>query len=147
VGAGRAGEPPSTITVLSGDVHHAYLAQMGFSPGSGVRSAVWQAVCSPFRNPLDSNEQRVILAGWTRFGGRAMRALARAAGVPDPEYGWRLAHERPWFNNQVAWLEFEGPRATFVLEKAMADADQEHGVRLERVFTRPIEPNGVFSRA
>ena len=46
VGAGRHGSAPSTICVLSGDVHHAYLAEVGFPPGSGVSSAVWQAVCS-----------------------------------------------------------------------------------------------------
>ena len=54
IGAGRHGRAPETITVVSGDVHHAYLAQLGFPRGSGVQSAVWQAVCSPFRNPLDS---------------------------------------------------------------------------------------------
>ena len=77
VGAGRAGEAPSTICVLSGDVHHAYLAQVGFLPGTGVKSAVWQAVCSPFRNPLDTKERRVILGAWTRFAG-AGHAQARA---------------------------------------------------------------------
>ena len=34
VGAGRRGEAPSTIAVLSGDVHHAYLAEVGFLPGT-----------------------------------------------------------------------------------------------------------------
>ena len=38
VGAGRRGEAPSTICVLSGDVHHAYLAEVGFRPGTGVKS-------------------------------------------------------------------------------------------------------------
>ena len=33
-------------------------------------SAVWQAVCSPFRNPLDSKERRVILGAWTQPAGR-----------------------------------------------------------------------------
>ncbi len=108
VGAGRHGAAPSTICVLSGDVHHAYLAEVGFPPGSGVSSAVWQAVCSPFRNPLDSKERRVILAAWTRAAGRVTRALAHRAGVRDPDVRWRLAHDKPWFNNQVAWLELEG---------------------------------------
>src|SRR3712207_8062569 len=42
--------PISSIVTLSGDVHHAYLAEVAYPRGSGVRSAVWQAVCSPFRN-------------------------------------------------------------------------------------------------
>jgi PhoD-like phosphatase len=142
IGAGRRGAAPATICVLSGDVHHAYLAQIGFRPGDGVRSAVWQAVCSPFRNPLDTREQRTILAGWTRAAGAVARALARAAGVPDPEVGWRLAHDRPWFNNQVAMLEMEGRRAVFRLEKAVP-GDR---VRMEDVFSHPISANAEFAR-
>ena len=142
VGAGHRGRPPSTICVLSGDVHHAYLAEIGFPAGSGVESAVWQAVCSPFRNPLDTNEKRVILAAWTRAGGAVARALARAAGVPDPQVGWRLVHDEPWFNNQVAWLDLEGRRASFALEKALPGPD----AHMERVFTRAIGPPD-FSRA
>jgi hypothetical protein len=146
VGAGRRGNPPSTICVLSGDVHHAYLAEVGFLPGTGVQSAVWQAVCSPFRNPLDTNERRVILACWTRFAGVVTRALARRAGVADPPVRWRLAHEKPWFNNQVAMLELEGARATFVLEKAIPPEDGRGEPVLERVFERPIEPNAEYTR-
>ena len=123
VGAGRAGEAPSTICVLSGDVHHAYLAQIGFRPGTGVKSAVWQAVCSPFRNPLDTKERRVILGAWTRGAELVTRKLARRAGVQDPAVSWQLAHKEPWFNNQVATLCFDGPRATFLLEKALPTED------------------------
>jgi hypothetical protein len=147
IGAGKRGAPPSTICVLSGDVHHAYLAEIGFPRGSGVRSAVWQAVCSPFRNPLDARERRVILAAWNRATARFARALARLAGVRDPEVRWRLAHEQPWFNNQVAWLELDGRRARFVLEKALPPEDGVGDPRMERVFTRSIEPNILFSRA
>jgi hypothetical protein len=99
-------------------------------------------VCSPFRNPLDTREQRTILAGWTRGAGAVARALARAAKVPDPEVGWRLAHDRPWFNNQVAMLEIEGRRARFVLEKAVP-GDR---VRMEEVFSHPISANAEFAR-
>jgi len=146
VGAGEHGEPPSTITVLSGDVHHAYLAEIGFPPGSGVKSAVWQAVCSPFRNPLDTNERRVILGAWTKLAGRWTRIWAKLAGVRDPDVRWRLAHETPWFNNQVAWLEFDGAHAKFVLVKALPPDDGQGDPIMERVFERSIEPNRVFAR-
>ena len=132
--------------MLSGDVHHAYLAQIGFLPGTGVKSAVWQAVCSPFRNPLDTKERRVILGAWTRFAERATRRLARRAGVQDPAVSWKLAHKEPWFNNQVAMLQFDGLKATFVLEKALPTADGNGEPELERVFRRSIEPNAVFAR-
>jgi hypothetical protein len=147
VGAGHRGAAPSTICVLSGDVHHAYLAEVGFPAGSEVKSAVWQAVCSPFLNPLDANERRVILAAWTRTMGRFTRAFARRAGVRDPDVRWRLAHDKPWFNNQVAWLELDGPRARFVLQKALPSEDAAGEPRMERVFERSIEPNAVFARA
>ena len=48
-----AARAPASIVTLSGDVHHAYLFEVAFPRGSGARSAVWQAVCSPYRNPLD----------------------------------------------------------------------------------------------
>ena len=147
VGAGHRGEAPSTICVLSGDVHHAYLAEVGFPRDAGVESAVWQAVCSPFRNPLDAKERRVILAAWTRTMGAGTRALARLAGVRDPDVRWRLAHDKPWFNNQVAWLELEGRHAKFVLQKALPAEDGSGEPRMEKVFERSIEPNVVFARA
>ena len=147
VGAGERGAAPSTICLLSGDVHHAYLAQVGFPPGSGVRSAVWQAVCSPFRNPLDANERRVILGAWTRGAGAVARWLARRAGVRDPDVGWRLAHETPWFNNQVAWIELDGRRAKFVLVKALPPDDATGQPVMERVFECSLEPNRAFARA
>jgi hypothetical protein len=145
VGAGRRGPAPASICVLSGDVHHAYLAQLGVRPADGVRSAVWQAVCSPFRNPLNTREKRTILAGWTQAAGRLTRRLARAAGVPDPEIGWRLAHDEPWFNNQVAMLELEGRAGRFKLEKALPDESGDGRVRIEEVFAHSIAPNLEFA--
>jgi hypothetical protein len=146
VGTGQHGEPPATIVALSGDVHHAYLAEVAYRRGTGMRSQVWQAVCSPFRNPLDSNERRIILGAWTKPAGLITRALAHRAGVRDPDVQWRLAHEKPWFNNQVASIELDGRRATFVLEKAIPPDDGKGEPRLERVFERPIEPNAAYTR-
>jgi hypothetical protein len=146
VGAGERGRAPQTITVLSGDVHHAYLAQIGFPPGSGVESAVWQAVCSPFRNPLDRRERRAILGAWTPAAERVTRAFARAAGVGPAPVDWRLIHHQPWFNNQVGWIELDGPRARFLLEKALPEQSRAGQVRMEKVFDRPIEPNRKFAR-
>jgi hypothetical protein len=134
VAAGRHGEPPATIALLSGDVHHAYLADVAFPRAVRARSHVCQAVCSPFRNPLDQRERRAIRFTWTRAGTAIARALARAAGVEDPPVRWRLCHEEPWFDNQVATLALEGRQATFALDKAVPDEDP----RLERVFERAL---------
>ena len=123
VGAGEHGAAPSTISVLSGDVHHAYLAEVGFPAGSGVRvpglAGGLLAVPQSARRQGAARDPGRLDA----LRGRLVRALARRAGVRDPEVRWRLAHDKPWFNNQVAWLDLDGRRATFVLEKALPPED------------------------
>jgi PhoD-like phosphatase len=136
VAGGRRGPAPQTITLVSGDVHHAYLAEVGFTPGTAARSHVWQAVCSPFRNPLDHRERRGIRTTWTPGARRVTRALARAAGVPDPPVDWRLVHEAPWFDNQVATLALNPVRAEFALDKALPSDGGDP--LLERVFSRKL---------
>jgi hypothetical protein len=135
LGSGSRGEPPKSIVLLSGDVHHAYLAEVGFPPDSVMRSAVYQAVCSPYRNPLSEHERRVIRAGFSRPFTGAMRVLARSAGVPDPGIRWRLA-EGPFFDNQVASLTIDGRNAALRLDKTEAGDEDER--RLECVFERPL---------
>jgi hypothetical protein len=123
VGAGERGPAPASIVTLSGDVHHAYLAEVAFRRDAGVRSHVYQAVCSPMRNPLNSRERRAIKAIQSSPSHAVTRALARAAGVSDPSVRWRLVGDGPWFDNQVASLHVDGRRMDFELEKAMPDED------------------------
>jgi hypothetical protein len=132
---GSSDDPPATAIVLSGDVHHAYLAEVGFPPGSGVRSRIYQAVCSPYRNPLDERERRAIRLMFRRGTSRVTHALARAAGVPDPEIGWRFL-EGPYFDNQVASLTLEGRSAMIKLEKTKPGDAEEHA--LETSFERRL---------
>jgi hypothetical protein len=132
VAAGERGEPPASIVVLSGDVHHAYLFEVAFRRGSGVRSNVYQAVCSPYRNPLAKNERRAIRVGMSRPFEAFTRTLARAAGVDDPGIRWRMVGDGPWFDNQVATLVIEGREIAMRLDKAVPIA--EDSARLERVL-------------
>jgi hypothetical protein len=135
VGAGKHGKAPASIVVLSGDVHHAYLAEMAFRPEAKMTSAVYQAVCSPYRNPLDNHERRAIKAGFSRPFIAAMRALGRSAAVPDPGLRWRLA-EGPYFDNQVATLRLNGRAATMQLDKTIAGDEEER--ELDCVFERRL---------
>jgi hypothetical protein len=135
VGSGGHGSPPASIVVLSGDVHHAYLAEIGFPPGSKVESAAYQAVCSPYRNPLDGRERTVIRAGFSRPFTALMAALARSAGAQDPGLRWRL-RDGPYFDNQVATIRVDGRRASMKLDKTVPGEDQER--RLECVFERRL---------
>jgi PhoD-like phosphatase len=134
VGAGRKGEPPATILMLSGDVHHAYIADVAFREGSGVRSRVHQLTCSPFRNPLNRRERAAVNIAMTKPFGRLARALARSAGVDDPPIRWRI--DNHWFDNQVASLEFEGRSVSFKLEKTTPE-DWPHP-KLETVIERRL---------
>jgi hypothetical protein len=123
---GSEGNPPATIVALSGDVHHAYLMEAGFRREDKVQSAVFQAVCSPFRNPLDRHERATIRFAATKTAELLTHALARTAGVREPEMRWRLAGGRePWFDNQVGTLELEGRRAKLIIEKTVPNDDDE----------------------
>jgi hypothetical protein len=129
-------DAPASIVVLSGDVHHAYLAEAGFPQGTGMRSAVYQATCSPFRNPLDEHERRTIRFTCSRAGLRVGQLLARAAGVGDPPLRWRFKHDAPFFDNQVCFLELDGRRARLWLQKTVPE--ENHGYSLETVFERQL---------
>ena len=135
VGSGEYGPPPATVVVLSGDVHHAYLADVAFRKSDGVKSVVYQAVCSPFRNPLNAKERRVIRFATTKPAEAIMRALAKAAGVPDPDLRWRFI-DGPYFDNQVGTIHIEGRKAELTLEKTKPGETEEES--LETSFTRRL---------
>ena len=132
VGTGERGEPPASIVTLSGDVHHAYLFEVGYPRGTEMKSGVWQAVCSPYRNPLGKNERRSIRIGMSRGFERVTRALAGLAGVRDPGIGWRIVGDGPWFDNQFATLVIDGRSIEMRLDKAVPV--DEKNARLERVL-------------
>jgi hypothetical protein len=131
VGSGRRGKAPASIVLLSGDVHHAYLCDIAFKPDTGMQSAVYQAVCSPYRNPLEASERRVVRAGFSPAFAKVARRLAHLSGAPDPGIRWRLI-EGPHFDNQVATLHLDGRSATARLDKTVADEDDAQA--LEKTF-------------
>jgi hypothetical protein len=133
IAAGEHGEPPASIVVVSGDVHHAYLSEIAFRREVGARTPVWQAVCSPFRNPLDDRERRMIRFGTSRVAHVLGRALARSAGVDDPGIRWRMV-DGPYFDNQVATLEVHDRDARLTLERTPRTGE----LALEHCFTRSL---------
>jgi hypothetical protein len=135
VGSGRRGKAPASIVLLSGDVHHAYLCDIAFKPGAGVKSAVYQAVCSPYRNPLEARERQVVRTGFSPAFAKVARGLAHLSGAPDPGIRWR-ALEGPYFDNQVGTLHLDGRSATARLDKTVAGEDD--GRRLEKTFERRL---------
>jgi hypothetical protein len=133
VASGRRGPAPATIVAVGGDVHHAYLAEVGFTSGTHVESAVYQAVCSPFRNALSSHERRIVRLAQRPGVERLLRPLPRSTGVPDPRIRWRLA-QRATFDNQFATLELEGRSAVLRIERTVRDEADNRSIEtsLER---------------
>ncbi|MBA2488344.1 MAG: alkaline phosphatase family protein [Chloroflexi bacterium] len=138
IGAGRSGRAPSSIVFVSGDVHHGYLARVAFRRRTGVRSAVYQAVSSPLRNPLGKGErmgQRIIAS---RLGGALTRLLARSAGVPSPIVRWKRL-EGLVFDNQIATLELHGRNALLRAERSVP-SDAPERAALETIWERRLAP-------
>ena len=129
---GGYGPPPASITVLSGDVHHAYLAEVAFTRSAGVQSARLAggllAVSQRARRRASAS---VIRLGDSRAGRDRPRALARLAGVRAEPIRWRLA-EGPYFDNQVATLTLDG-------REARAEA-RAHGRRSREPTTASSTP-------
>jgi phosphodiesterase/alkaline phosphatase D-like protein len=112
-------DAPVSISVLSGDVHHSYAAQVdlpgpGDDPDSagflGAAAAVHQLTCSPVHNVVDWFIRPGFRLGWSRTIARATRWWAGRAGVPPLEVSWhRVAG--PLFGNTVATLDLDGRHA------------------------------------
>ncbi|CAN5118931.1 hypothetical protein BH20ACT16_BH20ACT16_05700 [soil metagenome] len=98
---------------MQGQVAESWPAQ------AGARSVVCQAVCSPFRNPL-ARRDRTVLRAVRRVPvlGRALRRIAHAVGVSDPEAGWRLT-QKPTSDNQLATLNLDVRHAWLRIERTI----------------------------
>jgi hypothetical protein len=118
--SGAHGRPPASVTVISGDIHHSYLAVVDFPAGTSAGSAVYQAVCSPIHNVLPQSFRRAQQLTTSRAGELAGRGLARLAGVGRPRIGWRITRG-PWFHNMLSAVEFDGRQARIRFDRAVPD--------------------------
>jgi hypothetical protein len=128
-------DAPGTISFIGGDVHTAYIAEIDL--GGRQESRIFQIVCSPFRNPLEPRERRVIRLLATRAAGLVWRALARTAGVKRPDATWELVTPVT-FDNSIAVLELDERRARVTIRRsAPENAD---GWPLEPLHERDLTP-------
>jgi hypothetical protein len=135
LGSVASGEnPPSTVVILSGDVHHGYLAEATLA--ENVRSQIYQAVCSPLRNALPNKKSFMQSYAWTKPVVLAAHMLARLAGVPGEPLSWRMTHDSAFFENQVATLELHDRGASITFERAVLDASKEPA--LEKLYERRL---------
>jgi hypothetical protein len=128
--SGERGDPPSTVLILSGDVHHGYLAEATLE--NHTKSRIYQAVSSPLRNALPGKKSILQVNAWTGPATFAARLLARIAGVPEEPLTWRMTHDAVFFENQIATLELEGRSATITFEKSVIDASKD--AALEKLY-------------
>jgi PhoD-like phosphatase len=116
IGRGEHGaEPPATICVVSGDVHHTYVAEAAYP--DPTRSRVVQITCSPFHNTIPRPMKLVFRIGWSRAVEVLMKAVSRLSGVPSVPVHWHHP-TGPHFGNAIATLTFEGRAARLRLERS-----------------------------
>ncbi|BCB82187.1 alkaline phosphatase D family protein [Phytohabitans flavus] len=111
----------ASISVLSGDVHHSYVARAVFRDRP-VAAPVHQLTCSPVHNQLQSVMRPVLRLGWWKGPAAAARVLARTAKVAPPSVRWqRLAG--PYFGNAVSTLVHQGRSARVLIEGTTTSGD------------------------
>ena len=148
------GEPPASVTIISGDVHHSYLAAVdlprriagtelagtelagtelaGTEPsGTVARSAVYEAVCSPFNQAMPPKLVTAQKIASSRLGGLIGTAISALAGAHIPKIRWRVT-EGPWFENMIAVLEYNGNVARVRFDRALRDEAGEPRLELAR---------------
>lgn len=115
---GSGPNAPSTICVLSGDVHHSYAALAEYE--RPTNSQVLQLVCSPVHNDPPKVFHAMFSLLWARPLASALRWLADRRGIsPDPVQ-WRKV-SGPHFGNSIASLDIAGRSSRFTLETAYPD--------------------------
>ncbi|MBQ1094148.1 alkaline phosphatase D family protein [Streptomyces sp. B93] len=117
VGSGAGA--PATVSVLSGDVHHAYVAEPSWPSNAPAvpEARVAQLTCSPVHNSVPLSIRLGFRFGWSGVA-RALGRLAAGHGrVPEPSVDWRRTGG-PWFGNQLMTLTLRGRSARLRLERA-----------------------------
>jgi hypothetical protein len=117
-GAGGVTPPPASISVLSGDVHHSYVAQALL--GADVTSPVHQLVCSPVHNDVPPALRPAMRLGWNPAVTRLARTAARLAGLHEPPLRWRRI-SGPYFGNAISVLVHTGRSARVSIEGTRPD--------------------------
>lgn len=143
---GGRGRAPDSVVLLSGDVHHSYVAEAWPDPASdaasrpGPHSRILQAVCSPIRNPLPwfmKAGVRVASRGRARPTGRLLGRL-----VPRSPLHWQVT-QGPWLDNLLAVLEVDGADLRIrwsTGEVVDGDHDRPRWRTLVELGPRPVVP-------
>ncbi|PWI06114.1 alkaline phosphatase [Streptomyces sp. NWU339] len=121
--AGTGPDAPATVSVLSGDVHHAYTAEPSW-PGREPDARVTQLTCSPVHNSIPLSIRLGFRFGWSAAARALGRAFARHGGSGKPPVTWRRTGG-PWFGNQLMTLTLRGRSAVLRLDHARTEKPGE----------------------
>jgi hypothetical protein len=134
---------PSTIVLLGGDVHNAYINQVTLPTTSTEPSSVYQIVCSPFRNPLSAMQRHAVQMINSRPATAIARLLARLARVTRSRTDWRLIRQ-PSFLNSLGELHLHDRAARATLYRSAHQG--ENPERLYELDTTDLAPNRESGR-
>ncbi|HSB87004.1 MAG TPA: hypothetical protein VLD86_11870 [Ilumatobacteraceae bacterium] len=110
---------PVTISVLSGDIHFSYAAEVQFQHGRSSKDRqlagrVHQLVSSPIRNALRPPESTAMRLGASAVARVLGRVLRRAVLRPPPQLTWKI-DLGPVFANSVGELTFDDRSASLLV--------------------------------
>jgi hypothetical protein len=103
---------PATALVLSGDVHHAYAAELLRPDGRAGR--IHQLTVSPLHNQAPHPIRVGFRLGWSRATKAFAEFLARLAKARPSTMEW-AKEAGPFFGNQIGELVLRGREARFLL--------------------------------
>ena len=133
-------DAPSTVSILGGDIHFSYAAELQLR--NGERPDERRASAGLLTDPQHPRETRTArpAASPRRAPGRWLAEhLQRWVRRPPSRFSWELEDD-PLFANTMGSLRFEGERATVQLERA---GHSDQGVEQPRRDHRPtIGPSG-----
>lgn len=135
--AGSGDDAPATVCVLSGDVHHAYVAEPSWVDGTQPDARVLQLTCSPVHNSIPRYIKLGFRFGWSRLGRRIGHRLRRHGRCAHPSVDWGRTGG-PWFGNQLMTLTMRGRSASLRLDQARVLRGGD--VRLETVDESVLTP-------
>ncbi|WP_066948845.1 alkaline phosphatase D family protein [Streptomyces lushanensis] len=132
--AGGGPDAPATVSVLSGDVHHAYIAEPTWPAGDAPHARVLQLTCSPVHNSVPGWIKLGFRLGWSRGARRLGRALTRHARTRPAPVNWRKTGG-PWFGNQLMTLTLRARSADLHLTQAQTRSGEAELITIE---SRPL---------